>query len=107
MVIQIHWEPSRIAQSALTRICADRILANNRTANDFIAGSCRLRWMDECPLLRVRRTWRMQCEMSANDPKIESKMFQFPPHTIAAVSTRNRSLRSSERFQFMARGRNE
>jgi hypothetical protein len=56
MVIQIHWEPSRTALSASTRICADRILDNNRAANDFIAGSCRL---DECLLSGVK--WHRFC----------------------------------------------
>jgi hypothetical protein len=30
--------------------------------------------------------------------QLKGEMFQFPPHTIAPVSTRNRSHRSSERF---------
>src|SRR5262245_23575861 len=37
MAIQIQWQPPRIARSALARNCADRILVNNQTMNDFLA----------------------------------------------------------------------
>jgi hypothetical protein len=35
LLLVAAFEPSRTAQSASTRICADRILDNNRAANDY------------------------------------------------------------------------
>ena len=53
LLLVAAFEPSRTAQSASTRICADRILDNNRAANDY-----------ECLLSGVKRTWSIAARIS-------------------------------------------